>query len=288
MKLIFYRWILLFCLVLISGCSTFKPEALTYDFYETGYKNKKMFYGVYTPPNWTPDEQLPIVLFLHGAGDNHTSFEKFQAHKEFDKRINAGDMPRVLLVTPDGDFSLWENWADGKRNYRDWVMSGVLEQVKREYNTLECPKYCHLLGISMGGYGAMRFAYLEEDQFSSVSVLSAAIYTGEQKGSLLNRLFIKLFFPLEKIYGPDGKERNKTENFFQVWPRESHLRSLPFQMVWGDRDKESIKLANEQFHQALNKSNVVHDSYVYEGDHKWVSWLPQLSRAINFLVSKAE
>lgn len=275
-------------LSLISACSTFKPEALSYGVYETGYKNKKMRYGVYTPPNWTVEEKLPVVLFLHGGGDNHTSFEKFQAHEEFDRRINAGDMPRVILVTPDGDLSLWENWADGKKSYRDWVMRGVLPAVQKEYNTLSCPKHCHLLGISMGGYGAMRFAYFEKNTFSSISVLSAAIFTDEQKKGFKNRILIRLFFPIKKIFGPDAEERNKRENVFHVWPTEPHLRNIRFQMIWGNKDTPNIKSANEKFHQALNDAGVEHDSYVYDGNHKWVSWKPQLSRAVNFLVNSKE
>ena len=272
-------------LILISACSTFKPEALSYDTYETGYKNKKMHYGVYTPPNWTPEEKLPVVLFLHGAGDSHTSFEKFKAHQEFDKRITAGEMERVILITPNGGFSLWENWADGKKTYRDWVMRGVLPEVQKKYNTLSCPEHCHLLGISMGGYGAMRFAYFEQNKFSSISVLSAAIFTDKQKKDFKSRILIKLLFPIKKIFGPDAQERNKRENVFHVWPTEPHLRNIRFQMIWGDNDTPGIKSANEEFHAALNKAGVKHDSYIYEGNHKWVSWKPQLSRAINFLVN---
>jgi predicted peptidase len=30
--------------------------------------NRKMPYVVYVPRNYTPDTQLPVILFLHGAG----------------------------------------------------------------------------------------------------------------------------------------------------------------------------------------------------------------------------
>ncbi len=286
MKSKFTFLLLLLAFTTLSACSTFKPEALTYQGFETGYKNKTMKYGVYTPPNWTPEENLPLVLFLHGGGDNHTSFEKFKAHQVFDEKINTGEMPRVILVTPDGGFSLWENWADGKRNYRDWVMRGVLPDVQQQYNTLSCPEHCHLLGISMGGFGAMRFAYFEKNAFSSVSVLSASILSDEQKREAKSSLFIRLLFPIKKIFGPNAKERNEKENVFRTWPTEPHLRNTRLQLIWGDKDIPRIRRANESFSQKLTNENIDHESHVYQGNHKWVSWKPQLSRAINFLVSK--
>ena len=280
--------ITLIMLGLISACSTFKPQALSYDTYDTGYKNKKLGYGVYTPPNWTPEEKLPVVLFLHGGGDNHTSFEKFKAHQLFDQKINTGEMPRVILITPNGGLSLWENWANGKKSYRDWVVQGILPEVQKNFNTLSCPEHCHLLGISMGGFGAMRFAYFEKNQFSSISVLSALILSDKQKRDFKSKILIRLFFPLKKIFGPDARERNDKENFFRVWPKEPHLRNIRLQMIWGDNDTPGIKSANEEFHATLNKAGVEHSSHVYKGNHKWVSWKPQLPRAINFLVNSTE
>jgi len=38
----------------------------------------------------------------------------------------------------------------------------------------------------------------------------------------------------------------------------------------------------------LTTAGVSHDTHVYEGNHKWVSWKPQLSKAINFLVNTPE
>ena len=234
-------------LLILSACSSFKPQSLAYDAYETDFRNKEMRYGVYTPPNWTPDEKLPLVLFLHGGGDNEVSFEKFKAHEEFDRRINAGDMPRVILVTPDGDFSLWENWADGKRQYRDWVMRGVLPKVQQQFNTLACPEHCHLMGISMGGYGVMKFAYFEENQFSSVSAISAAIYSDDQIESYKGNFFTQLIFPIKKIFGPNAEQRNQVENVFRTWPKLPHLRDTRLQLIWGSEDLERIKIANERF-----------------------------------------
>jgi len=71
---------------MLDACSTFKPQELKYASVPVT-ANKVMDYGVYTPPNWTPKESLPLVLFLHGSGDSHVSFEKYGAHQYFDEQI---------------------------------------------------------------------------------------------------------------------------------------------------------------------------------------------------------
>ena len=268
----------------LSACTSFRGTALDYASVQTETKNVSMDYGVYTPPGWTPEEQLPLVLYLHGGGDNHMSFEKFGAHKVFDRDMTNGSMPRAILVSPDGDLSLWENWADGSRHYRDWVMRSVLPKVQSDYNTLPCPEHCHLMGISMGGHGAMRFALFEKGVFSSISVLSASIISNEQSQRAKRSLLLKLLFPIKRIFGEDYEARHRKENFYKAWPNDPELRQLRLQLIWGDNDTPRIRRANELFHQTLLKAGIEHDHFVYSGKHKWVSWLPQLNKAMNFLL----
>ena len=271
-------------LCVLSACTSFRGTELDYSSVPTGTKNRSIAYGVYTPPNWTPDERLPLVLYLHGGGDNHMSFEKFGAHQVFDQDMTNGTMPRAILVSPDGDLGMWENWADGSRSYRDWVMQSVLPKVQKDYNTLSCPEHCHLLGISMGGFGAMRFALFEEGAFSNISVLSAFIISNEQREKAKSSWLFRLIFPVKRIFGENYKAKHNQESFYNSWLHEPHLRNMPLQLIWGDNDNARILRANESFHQTLVEAGVEHDHFVYAGRHKWVSWLPQLNKAMNFLL----
>ena len=277
-------------LLAISACASFRGSELELDYssVHTGTKNRSIDYGVYTPPGWTSEERLPLVLYLHGGGDSHKSFEKFGANKVLDQDMLNGTIPRAILVSPNGDLGFWENWADGSRHYRDWVMRSVLPKVQSDYNTLACPEHCHLLGISMGGHGAMRFALFEKDTFSNISVLSAAIISNEQHERAKVSWFIKLIFPLRRIFGEDYRARHSRDNFYNSWPSRPHLRNMPLQLIWGDNDNPRIRQANESFHKALLDAGIEHDHFVYEGRHKWVSWLPQLNKAMNFLLAPKE
>ena len=276
-----------FCFValLLSACSSFKPEKLSYATMAVNNPNTTMDYGVYTPPGWTPDESLPLVLFLHGGGGNHTSFEKFKANEYFDSQITAGKIPRVILLSPNGKNGFWENWYDGTHNYRDWVLKDVMPKVQNDYNTLACPEHCHLAGISMGGFGVLRFAFFAKERFSSVSAISAPILNEEENKQAKKSILIRLLFPLGKIFGPDFSENYANQKIEKVWINDKELQKIRLQLLVGDNDREQIIKANDRFHSLLAKNNIPHDYVIYEGGHKWQYWVPNLDKVINFLVN---
>jgi enterochelin esterase-like enzyme len=280
--------IVIFLVGFIASCAASRFEELTYAHVQIPGKTTVMEYGVYTPPQWQIGERLPLIVFLHGIGGSHQSFEEYGAHTYLDEMINAGKIARAIIVMPNGDNGMWENWRDGSYQYRDWVLNYVVPQVQSDYQTLSCPKHCHLAGISMGGFGVLRFAYFARDQFSSVSAISAPIFSdgksSMQKGSLLVRLIV----PFGRIFGDSTDNEYKSSNPYNSWIDDVDQRRLRLQLVWGDQDKDIIIESNQKFHQRLVKNGIQHDYYIYRGGHKWKSWLPNFARVFNFLLADEE
>ena len=268
---------------LVSGCTTFKPQVLDYSSIKLETKKKPFKYAVYTPPNWQKGEKLPLVLFLHGAGSTHESFERYGAHEYLDKEINAGRIPRAIIAIPRGGFSLWENWNYRPISYRDWIIKGLLPEIHKDYSTLNCPDHCHVIGTSMGGFGALRLAQLEADKFSSVSSISGLIFSYEknQRGSLLFQTM--MYFPSINIFGY-RKDSNLIDPY-KIWVNGSNDKTPRLQLIWGDKDHKGIIKTNQNLHDRLEAVNIEHDAYVYNGGHKWVDWVPLFNRAMNFSIT---
>ena len=280
------RYQIILLLVILSACTTFKPQALDYASVDFDSPKHHMDYGVYTPPNWQHGESLPVILLLHGGGGSHLSFERYGSAEFLDQEINAGNIPRVIIVTPDGNNGFWENWSDGSYLYRDWVLDTVLPKVQREYQTLPCPEHCHLAGISMGGFGVLRIAYAHRDRFSSVSSISAPIYSDQQANEQQASWLARRMFPLERIFGNQPSVQYRKGNPYNAWIDDPEQQTMRLQLIWGDDDHARIKRANEIFHQRLQENNVPHDYYVYSGRHKWVDWIPNFTRMINFSLAE--
>lgn len=271
--------------LLLSACSTFTPESLSYEQVQPNNKKTPLDYAVYTPPNWQQGERLPVVLFLHGGGGSHESFERYQADEYLDSEINAGRLPRFILLSPNGDNGFWMNWADGSYHYQDWVLNDVFPKVQADYQTLDCPENCFLAGISMGGFGVLRFSYFGRDTFSAVSAISAPIFSREQAEEQKPSWLLRLLFPFDRIFSLEKSQMQESDPY-RTWGRASLEKAPRLQLIVGDGDREGIVGTNEQLHQHLLDNNVEHDYYVYSGGHKWKYWVPNMNRIFGFLLSE--
>jgi len=276
---------LLVLLLLLSslavGCASF-PRRLDYGRIESQAMGKPMGYSVYTPPGWTRSESLPLVVFLHGGGDTPESFDKFGVGQALDRAIESGDAPRVVIVVPQGDLGFWENWYDGTRLFRDWVMRELLLRVQKEYNTMDCPEGCHVMGNSMGAHGALRFALLEPGSFASVTALSGPIFDAESVQQFGKRWYIRMFIPVKRIWGPlDDTERIESEDLYRRWRTQEDLGGIRLMIACGLHDRKGLAATNEKFHRHLEAQGIEHEYVVFDGGHKWVDWIPVIVQALD-------
>lgn len=270
--------------LLAASCSF--PEHLTYASLQSPAMGREMDYAVYTPPGWTETESLPLVVFLHGGGDDEDCFDRAGMAPVLDAAIEAGEMPRVVVCVPNGEKGFWENWHDGSYRYRDWVMDDLIPHVRERYHTGRTRADTHLLGISMGGHGALRFARLEGESFASVGAISAPVMNAEQLVAFTDSFWVRMFVPVERIWGPtDDIERVRQDDLFELWQEPADLGGIRLMVVHGDGDRDGIIKGSRAFHEHLTARGIDHGYLVYEGGHKWVAWKPVLPGIIRHLVA---
>lgn len=132
-------------------------------------------YNVYVPPAHAGrGQKLPVVYFLHGATGNENSdaagFAGVVARLIEQKKI-----PPIICVFPNG----------GPRSgYRDdpeqksWVETAIVKEllpiVDRDFPTIARQESRAIVGFSMGGGGAVRFALTYPDLFSAAGSWAGA------------------------------------------------------------------------------------------------------------------
>lgn len=242
-------------------------------------------YAVWQPLDRQPDEALPLVVFLHGGGDDEGSFDHHQVGQYFDEALARGEIPRVVLVAPRGDLGFWENWKDGSRRYRDYVIEHVMPDAEQRYGTLSCPEHCYVTGVSMGGHGTMRFLYHHPDRFSAGAALSAPQLDVAGIQSFVGGFWVRLFIPVERIWGDiDDPKVVASDNLYVRWTEPKDLRAFRLMIAWAREDREGIVLSNQKFHAHLKTHSIPHVAESFEGEHNWDSWKPELLRVLRFLV----
>jgi enterochelin esterase-like enzyme len=189
-----------------------------------------------------------------------------------DEWILQGRIPPFIMVVPDGERGFWRNWYDGSHPYEDYVVDDIIGRVRQLYPILPGRESTHLMGISMGGAGALYMAFHRPDIFGSVAAISAPLYTTDQVLEFLNNFWWRTFAPLRRIFGPSDRERHERENIYATIRRPEDLKGIALLFGAGTRDRGGLLETNSAFHQHLKLLGVPHRYLVYEGGHRWEDW----------------
>lgn len=121
----------------------------------------KLGYYIYEPKNRT-DEELPLIIFLHGAGergDGGTQLEKVKVHG-LPKYINEGkEYPAVVLAPQCPEGRVWNNII--------FALKELIDNVIEKYN-IDSDRVS-ITGLSMGGFGTWEMGISYPELFSAIA-----------------------------------------------------------------------------------------------------------------------
>ena len=103
-------------------------------------------------------------MFLHSGG--------FDLVQDLWDRRQIGDF---VIVSPAGYASFFMNSHDGRFRYDDFFLQEFIPLDREPLPHCRAARIAGIGGISMGGYGALRMAFLHPQMFASVSAHSAAL-----------------------------------------------------------------------------------------------------------------
>ncbi len=138
---------------------------------------------VYLPPGYNSGVAYPLIVFLHGADVDEHDFLDPGNLKALDGMISRGEVPRVIIATPDGTYegknritsthSLWVNGLGGR--FEDHIVYEILPFLMRTYSIRPEREAHALLGVSAGGFGAMAIALKHRELFGAVATIGGPL-----------------------------------------------------------------------------------------------------------------
>ena len=174
-----------------GACSVAAPDLASYappgpqvsgTFYSRA-RNQTVGYTIGYPPRHRPGARLPLVVMLHGYGANHANaLSAMSPAQALALRVNGKPLPPMALVTADGGGGYW-NPHPGD-NPQAMVTNELIPMCRRLGLGLGVggrggeAHRIGVMGISMGGYGALLLAEKRPDLISAVAAISPAIWTG--------------------------------------------------------------------------------------------------------------
>jgi S-formylglutathione hydrolase FrmB len=229
-------------------------------------------YCVLLPPSYdsAPAKHYPVLYFLHGLGENEQTLFKtggWNLIEDLRQQHKVGDF---LIVTPEARASFYVNSADGKARYSDFFLQEFMPYIEGKYRIQRERKSRAITGISMGGYGALRFAFAYPEMFSAVSAQSAALMT--QSPQELNAAmrsgssFGKLMGP---VFGNPIDVRHWKENDpFSLARKNNH--AIATQAIYfncGRDDEYDFEVGATALDKQLEEEHIKHEFHLYPGNH---------------------
>jgi S-formylglutathione hydrolase FrmB len=229
-------------------------------------------YCVLLPPGYdsAPPKHYPVLYFLHGLGEDEQTLFKTGGWNLIEDLRQQHKIGEFLIVTPEARTSFYVNSADGKVRYSDFFLQEFIPYIEGKYRIRRERKARAITGISMGGYGALRFAFAYPKMFSAVSAQSAALMT--QSPQELNAA-MRSGSSLGKLMGPvfgnpvDVRNWNENDPFSLAKKNKTALGSLAIYFNCGRDDEYDFEVGATALDKQLQEEHIKHEFHLYPGNH---------------------
>jgi len=229
-----------------------------------------------------PARQYPVLYFLHGLGDNEQTLIKsggWNLVEDLRQQHKIGDF---LIVAPEGRDTFYINSADGRVRYSDFFLTEFMPYIEHKYSIQRSRRTRGISGVSMGGYGALRFAFAHPELFGSVSAESAALFVWQ--GAEGARLQKQLGQVLGGVFGNPVNRVHWKENDPIALARknQARIRGMLIYLNCGRNDDYGFETGAEALHKELDAERVPHEFHLYPGNHGAAYFLAHLDELMKF------
>jgi putative tributyrin esterase len=234
--------------------------------------NRDMQYRVVLPVSVPPGQKLPIVYLLHGGGGG---FRDWTNDSDVAHFAESG----LVLVMPEGGSSYYTNAVDPPQDrYEDYIVRDLISDVESRFPVATGSSNRAIVGISMGGFGAVKLALRHPELFIFAGGISSAIDVPRRAFSI-RRLQQSRHY--NSIFGPSGSQTRRDNDPF-VLARSAKPEDVPyFFLTCGEQ--EGLLPANREFAALLEARHFRHEFDTAPGSHdwnQWNAWLPSLFRSL--------
>jgi len=187
---------------------------------------------------------------------------------------------------PQGDNSYYVNAVGRAQDrYEDYILNDLISDVEAHFPARTDRGGRAIVGVSMGGFGAIKLALDHPEKFSFVGAISPAIDVARRRFTW-RRLNQSRHF--EESFGPDGSDTRRNNDPFQLVPKID-AKTLPYIYLTCGK-QESLNTPNREFAALLKRSGIAHEFYPVSGGHEWIRWdddLPGLFKALHKTLARS-
>ncbi|MGH9970948.1 MAG: alpha/beta hydrolase [Pyrinomonadaceae bacterium] len=253
--------------------------------FESKLVGQTLPYNVLLPVDYNQpaakSKRYPVLYLLHGLTGHynnwieHTRLTDYAAGYDF------------IIVMPEGNNG-WYTDSGGVPGdkYESYIVQELIPDVERRFRTSSEREGRAIGGLSMGGYGALKFAVKHPEMFIFAASLSGALGAASWIEADLKG-FPFIWRTLQPVYGAANSETRAANDLSKLY-RElpaGRIAALPY--IYLDCGTEDGLLqSNRSFVDILMKQNIPHEYRQLPGIHSWTYWDAQVQEVLRIAVKK--
>jgi putative tributyrin esterase len=240
---------------------------------------REMKYRIVLPADYeTSGVRYPVLYLLHGLMGH---YEDWESRTHLDDYV-AG-LP-LIVAMPEGDDSWYTNSASQpQEKWEDYIIKDFVREIDSRYRTIQTRHARAIAGLSMGGYGAMKFALKYPGTFifaASFSGAQAPVHDPEHKVPFGQ----KYADQLRAIFG-EGMTPTLTANDIYELAKKAAPAQLPYlEVTCGTED--GLLASNREFVALLQQLKIRYEYHESAGAHTWQYWDEQLPHTLSLLMER--
>ena len=242
---------------------------------------REMPYRVITPMEKAvaKDVRYPVIYLLHGLTGH------FNNWTDLTKLSNYATAYKFIIVTPEGgDGWYTDSVSNEKEKWESYIIQELIPEVDKKFRTHTARNQRAIAGLSMGGFGSLKFGLKYPDKF---------VLSGSFSGALGAAQITEKGFPgaigktIDGIFGPVDSETRKSNDLFAIIRSMTTEKTKQIPFIYLDCGTEDFLFQNNrEFVNLLVEKKIPHEYRQLPGAHDWKYWDKQVQEFLQ-LAEKA-
>lgn len=234
-------------------------------------------YGLYLPNGYDAEEnaerRYPLAIWLHGLRGNHRRFHDGGGAAVLDALRGQGEVPEMIVVAPSSSPQTAYMDGESSGDRQTQITRDLLQHLEQTLRIAPERQKRALMGVSIGGFGAMRIVLQQPDLFGTVAVRSQAIVPATPPDAGTRTAGMVQWLGLGEVLG-DPIDPEKWRKMVpaailaEIDPADLHDLRIYFDA--GSADRYGFGPGAKALSLAMKERKIPHSfEYIEGGGHSW-------------------
>jgi S-formylglutathione hydrolase FrmB len=249
---------------------------------------KELPYSVVLPASYEQSDKekvlYPTLYLLHGLSGHYSNWFSKTKLAEYAAEY------QLIVVTPEGNDGWYTDSAIVPADkYESYIMQELIPDVERRFRALKTRKGRAIGGLSMGGYGALKFGVKYPDQFVFAASMSGALNAATRTNANPGFAWEYVRPSIMQTFGDADNQTRADNDLYRLFREISSERiaSLPFFYLDCGTD-DGFLTTNRELATILLERKIPHEFRQLPGSHNWAYWDSQVREVLKIAAQRMQ